>query len=43
MKIPEFWFDYFQLEFAAHIWCVSSIHEYYLLVDYEFVTPSATV
>ena len=36
-------FDHFQLEFEAHIWCVSSIHEYYLLVDYEFVTPSATV
>ena len=43
MKIPDFWFNHFQLEFAAHIWCVSSIHEYYLLVDYEFVTPSATV
>ena len=41
-KIHEFWLDHFQLELAAHIWCVSSRHEYYLLVDYEFVTPSAT-
>ena len=42
-KILEFWLVHFQLEFAAHIWCVSSIHEYYHLVDYEPVTPSATV
>ena len=42
MKIHDFWFNHFQLEFAAYIWCVSIIHEYYLLVGYEFVTPSAT-
>ena len=34
----EYWLDYFQLEFVVYI----SIHEYYLLVAYEFVTPSAT-
>ena len=41
-KKHEFWFDHFHLEFAAHILSVNSIHEYYLLVDYERITPTAS-
>ena len=39
----EAWFDHFQVELLVHTWCVSSTHEYYVLVDYELTTPSASV
>ena len=43
LKINDFRFDHFQLELAAHISCVNSIHECYGLVEYELATPSAIV
>ncbi len=42
-KKLSYWLDHFHLELVVHIWSVSSMHEYYLLVEYEFITPSATV
>ena len=35
MKIYDVEFDHFQVEFEAHIWWLSSPHEYFKMVDYQ--------
>ena len=36
----DFWFDHFEMELEAHIWCVSSTDETYSHTKYELLTPS---
>ena len=31
----DFEFDHFQVEVGAHIWWLSSLHEYFKMVDYQ--------
>ena len=37
-----FWFDHIEMELEAHIWCVSSTHQYCSHIKYELLTPSAS-
>ena len=32
-----------QVEFEAHILCVSRTHEYYKMIDYELETPTTSI